>query len=233
MTTVEFSNEFDLLYNNITSNSAPGINEYEKSLFLTQAQEQFVVSLYTGAHGESFESTESLRRSLNNLVKVNQAEKITSTVLPISDNSIFYKYADDVWYRVYEEVIFSDGSLSCLNGKRGKVVPITHDEYHTISENPFRGAGKRKVLRIDSGKETSGLVDSGIVEIISKYNIGKYVVRYLTKPTPIILEDLTNYGVSIDGVQVITECKLNSLVHRSILMLAVNLAKEAWVSASQ
>ena len=38
MTTQEFSNEFDILYNNIMSNSAPGLNEYEKSIFLTQAQ---------------------------------------------------------------------------------------------------------------------------------------------------------------------------------------------------
>lgn len=33
----EFSNEFDVLYNSITSNQAPGIDEYEKSVFLTEA----------------------------------------------------------------------------------------------------------------------------------------------------------------------------------------------------
>ena len=38
----EFSAEFDILYNNITSNIAPGLTEYEKSVFLTQAQEQLV-----------------------------------------------------------------------------------------------------------------------------------------------------------------------------------------------
>ena len=37
MTTPEFSNEFDVLYNNIMSNAAPGLNEYEKSVFLTKA----------------------------------------------------------------------------------------------------------------------------------------------------------------------------------------------------
>ena len=35
MTITEFSNQFDVLYNNITSNQAPGLNEYEKSVFLT------------------------------------------------------------------------------------------------------------------------------------------------------------------------------------------------------
>jgi predicted metal-dependent hydrolase len=42
MTNPELSNEFDVLYNNITSNQAPGLSELEKSVFLTQAQEVLV-----------------------------------------------------------------------------------------------------------------------------------------------------------------------------------------------
>ena len=38
----EFSTEFDVLFNNITSNQAPGLNEYEKSVFLTKAQSQLI-----------------------------------------------------------------------------------------------------------------------------------------------------------------------------------------------
>ena len=40
----EWSLEFDLLYNNIASDKAPGLNEYEKSVFLTRAQETIVVA---------------------------------------------------------------------------------------------------------------------------------------------------------------------------------------------
>lgn len=46
MTCEEFSNEFDVLYNNITSNQAPGINEYEKSVFLTKAQDEIIKSYF-------------------------------------------------------------------------------------------------------------------------------------------------------------------------------------------
>lgn len=42
MTSLEFSNEFEVLYNNIMSNQAPGIDEYEKSVFLTKAQLELV-----------------------------------------------------------------------------------------------------------------------------------------------------------------------------------------------
>ena len=68
MTTQEFSLEFDLLYNNISSNQAPGLTEYEKSTFLTQAQEEIVIGLYEGKYGESFEGTEEMRTYLNPLI---------------------------------------------------------------------------------------------------------------------------------------------------------------------
>ena len=42
MTLPEFSNQFDVLYNNISSNQAPGLDEYEKSLFLTKAQSDLI-----------------------------------------------------------------------------------------------------------------------------------------------------------------------------------------------
>ena len=68
MTTQEFSPEFDLLYNNISSNQAPGLTEYEKSIFLTQAQEEIAIGLYEGKYGESFEGTEEMRTYLNPLI---------------------------------------------------------------------------------------------------------------------------------------------------------------------
>ena len=47
MTAQEFSDQFDVLYNNITSNQAPGVNEYEKSIFLTKAQEEIIKNYFS------------------------------------------------------------------------------------------------------------------------------------------------------------------------------------------
>ena len=77
MTNEEFSNEFDTLVSSNSRITSFGIasdilsfDEYEKSIFLTEAQESIVVSLYDGTFtGESFEKTEKLRRFLNELVK--------------------------------------------------------------------------------------------------------------------------------------------------------------------
>lgn len=46
MTSLEFINEFDVLYNNITSNQAPGLDDYEKSVFLTKAQDEIIKSYF-------------------------------------------------------------------------------------------------------------------------------------------------------------------------------------------
>jgi hypothetical protein len=46
MTNSEFSNEFDVLYNNATSGQAPGLDEYEKSVFLTKAQDEIVKAYF-------------------------------------------------------------------------------------------------------------------------------------------------------------------------------------------
>lgn len=221
MTTEEFSNEFDTLINSYATSESFGnsqnplnFDEYEKSVFLTKAQEELVIHYYTGkATGDSFEDTEQMRRYLSELVKTDElVTKIDAK--GISDNSVFFKLPNDVWFITYESVTLEDES-KCLNGKNIQVVPVTQDEYHKIKDNPFRQANSRRALRLDN--------ENNLVEIISPYNIAKYIVRYVAKPTPIILVDLPD-ELSINNENKITECKLNPVTHRTILEVAVKLA---------
>lgn len=115
---------------------------------------------------------------------------------------------------VYEEAKLDDEGAGCSNGEIISVTPVVYDNYHRIKRNPFRNPNKRRALRIDAG--------SDIVEIISTYHIGRYSIRYLAKPTPIVLIDTNE--VTVDGVNTITECELDSVVHRYILERAVQLA---------
>lgn len=43
----EFNDQFDLLYNNIISDAAPGLNLYEKSMLLTKAQTLLVLDYFS------------------------------------------------------------------------------------------------------------------------------------------------------------------------------------------
>lgn len=62
MTNEEFINEFDVLYNSITSNQAPGLNEYEKSVFLTKAQDEIVKSYFNPRNNKTQEGFDSNER---------------------------------------------------------------------------------------------------------------------------------------------------------------------------
>lgn len=227
MTNKEFLNEFDLLYNNILSNAAPGLNEYEISLFLTQGQELLVKEFYTGKNvfRESFERNEEVTRSLSSLVRTEvltdqyNPEYIKDEKYPATASSYFYQIPHDVWYIVREAVKLSDDVL-CHYGQYVDVVPVTHDKYSRIMKNPFRKENSSRVLRLS--------LDDDIVELISEYDIESYLIRYIKQPDPIILTDLTSLGETINGISEETECKLHPLVHRNILDKAVNIAIAAY-----
>ena len=53
---------------------------------------------------------------------------------------------------------------------------------------------------------------------------GEYIVRYLKKLNPIILVDLDDSNVSIDGKTKKKDCELNSILHEYILERAVDMA---------
>lgn len=226
MTTEEFSDEFDTLLNSYSNIEAFGktpstveFDEYEKSVFLTNAQEELVIGMYNGKNpfGDSFERTEEIRRYLSGLIKTytytTADKKVGYTGL--SKSSVFFELPDDLWFITYEAVDLKDDGLGCMSGEDSSVIPITQDEYHRIKRNPFRGTNKRKALRLD--------LSDGIVEIISKYNVEGYLVRYLSRPAPIILTNLTD-NLSINKISVKTECELSPVIHRAILERAVKLA---------
>ena len=226
MTTLEFSNEFDVLINAYANEGAFGDNydknnlafdEYEKSTFFTKAQEEIIIDLYNGKNtfGDSFEKTEEVRRYLSSLIKTYTISVKETTYRGLSKHSVFFKLPKDLWFITYEAVDLKDDELGCRSGENISVVPITQDEYHRVGKNPFRGANERRALRLD--------LDNQVVEIISKYNVESYLVRYLSRPAPIILTNLTD-GLSINGISVKTECGLNPVIHRAILERAVKLA---------
>jgi hypothetical protein len=72
-----------------------------------------------------------------------------------------------------------------------------------------------------------------MIELVSKYPITSYTVRYLSKPTPIILIDLLDDNLSIENITAPTECKLDKSLHRSILSSAVSIALSSKLKKSK
>ena len=246
MTVQEFSNEFDLLYDN-ASKSAPGLDLYEKSVFLTQAQETIVKEAYSGmtTSGVPFEGSEKRRRQLSELVrdyKIDSQLNLTGTTAGygktdtgtpgydgsdrLVSSSQMFKLPADLMYILQETVTLSDPESTELNNKIIDVVPITHDEYNVKKNNPFQKPNKRKAWRLDLFMEGADMK----VEILAINLINQYHCRYVKVPTPIILtnfetdSDLSGLDLTIGGSNVAATSELNNEIHRDILNRAVELA---------
>lgn len=235
MTLEEFSNGFDTLVNSYKRFKdfdkkelldSIEFNEYEKSLYLTKTQEEYVLSLYNGKNptGASFESDEEARRHLSNLVREEVLEPIeTSNGMPlgVDSSSKFFTLPDDLWFITYESVLTD--RPECGGAYTMDVYPVRQDEYLKIRKNPFRGANGRRALRMDLSENN--------IEIICKSAVTSYYVRYFKKLTPIVLEDLPE-GTSINGVDKATECELHEALHYPILEMAVLQAMKAKLSSA-
>ena len=280
MTLDELELEFDIQYNNITSNQAPGLTPLEKSIFLTQAQEAVVKAYYGETNG--FEKTEEIAEYLRTLVRqitfdteqieftidgkkhtairyedgddndyrcwkdtdcyytqdkeviegsyvfeeskqvIATVDKVTNKGLRILDDGInksalFCDIPEDLMFITYESANLESG---CNSIESALVVPVKQDEFFRIYNNPFRGPSKTRVLR---------LLKNDKIELVYKYPINQYLLRYIAEPEPIVLKDAASEGVSpYNGYPDGNTCKLPASVHRTIVAQAVALAKAAW-----
>ena len=189
MNNQEFSDNFDSLIRSYAIPQVDGIghdiwgfDEYEKSMFLTQAQEQYVISLYNGKNsgGDKFEGTEEMRRYLHNLVGEYYTDspvdaEVTKNYLDnpyygmtrhnASFKSTLFTLPNDLWFITYESVQTKPDATKkdrCNSGSGiiQDVVPVTQDEFHRIKRNPFRGPSYRRALRLD-------LSDPGTVQVMN------------------------------------------------------------------
>ena len=218
-TSEEWSVNFDILYNNISSNQAPGLTEYEKSVFLTQAQEAVILDLYKGTSGDAFETTEEVTRYLSSLVKINYPDDDDVKVLQVTKEGInmsAYILPDDVWFITYQSGSIKVGE-DMKDTRDVIIVPSRQDSLYKDLNNPFKGPNKNKVLAIS---------EEGSIILYSKYPINTFYIKYLKRPNPIVLEkseleisDVSDFNVEIP-----------ESLHNQVLYKAVQLAKAVWQS---
>lgn len=238
MTTNEFSLEFDILYDSISSMDAPGLDEYEKSVFLTQAQLQLIKEyndppvmksrFRTTVQGKSgFEGSDKRRADFSNIIKPYQTAptKITNGLF---ENSYLATLPTDVFLIKYEAGIINK-TATCPQ-REVEIIPIKYDELHDRRRNPFKRTDKNNGFRLDvSFNEVKS------VELVLDEAVDYYRIRYVKYPNPIILADLggiSTLPLTIDGRQTITECELDVELHREILDRAVQLAMLAYKQES-
>lgn len=154
MTNLEFSNEFDILYNNIMSNQAPGLNEYEKSVFLTKAQDEIIKNYFNpkgNKYQEGFDGSAKRQVDFSSLMKTIEISptEFISSVHSYATGTYFY-FPEDLFLPINEFVeVYRNNKYMMLI-----VVPITHAEYMIAMSKPYKRPIKSQAWRlIISGKD--------------------------------------------------------------------------------
>lgn len=226
MNVQELSNLFDTLLqpyitkDNFGKQNTLAFDEYEKSIFLTKAQEQIVLELY-----QELEQSEEVRKYLSNLIKTDNyapVEEPDETLINNNFKSYKVEINNDILFMIYEQCTLSDEN-NCINNKIVSVVPTIHDDLDKVLKNPFKSPNSRKVIRLDFDNK---------IELISKYNITNYKVRYLKKPNPIILVALEDNLSINNGDTKVSNGETNPILHERIVQRAVQLAVQSKVKSN-
>ena len=252
MTANEFSQEFDILYNNIASNQAPGLTEYEKSVFLTKAQDEIIKNYFTdkpngNKYQEGIEDSAKRYSDFSCLITVKSIQaQAHSDETSIDARGQICTLPEDLMISLNER--FKVGETEY------QVIPLTLAEYQKLMSRPSGDPLKRQVWKL-MGNSATG---NGSIEIIPHWrdvsytltkeeeeaqnttNINtpttyKLVIRYVRRPYPIILEDLSLQGLTINGKSntynngIGEACELAKELHPEILQRAVELAKVFYV----
>lgn len=168
MTTVEMSNEYDVLYNNITSGQAPGLNEYEKSVFLTKAQNMLVSEQFnerTDAVGGGFDGSQKRQYDFSSLIRTESLFPVNSYNDRIKDSekldrrSIVYLFPQDYFLAV-NELLYDDKYQYV-------VTPLNYAEYQRLMVKPYNFPVKRGAWRIITGRKNcnvfTAIADTNLV----------------------------------------------------------------------
>lgn len=250
MTYKEFSQNFDVLYTNSTSGLAPGLTEYEKSIFLTKAQNEIVKNHFNANSNDKKEGYgDTSKRDIdfscitsfyryrgsfdeigNNIIEdeatfaVNKSIAISlpSDMIAIINEDFYISSADEVTYET--------------DLQHFAVIPIKPEVYSILMAKPWQGPKKRQVWRM---LHNTGIADN-TAELIFSYPLYKklaadfgtdigyvYTVRYIQFPPPIITINL-NTGFSIQGRTSATTSILPKELHEEIVQRAVEIAKNLW-----
>ena len=230
MTTQEFSTEFDVLYNNIASNGAPGINEYEKSVFLTKAQNELIKAYFLKVSNKlqsGYDDNALQQTNFSNLIvlKTYQNNDLEEAKYSSIANSKSVVMPKNSLFILNEQLLVTDTNNK---NKTLIVVPINGDAYSRLLSKPFKRPLKNQAWRLDVNMESTE--DEQYADLIptAGTTIKGYQIRYVKKPTPIILTKLED-GITIDGEYEEMTCKLNPILHPEVLQRAIELAKASYI----
>jgi len=222
LSAADMKEEFLISYDRVANLGAPGYEDEEISLFLSQAQDRLLKTRLNpkgNKYRESLDQTEKRKKDFSELLRdaVDSGGNLTTAVSANQNGTLpngkFFDLPEDflfAWSERVETDIQCDGK-----NKEIDVKPVTHDQFNANKDNPWKKPYDDLAWRMDFSQETVGASGTKRHEIITdgSYQVTKYLLRYVKVPREIVIA--TNIS-----------CELNAEVHREIVDLAVEIALE-------
>lgn len=254
MTRQEFSDTFTTMLNSYNTQAQFGeqaskreivLDEYEKSVLLTQAQDIIVKSYFDGTlnqQGQGFDDSTRRQIDFSSLIKVEELSPFTGTTASkFDERGVLFSIPNKVLYILNEQLLVKtataaeDNKVTAESTKVYVIVPINFKEYDREMSKPYAQPLKKQAWRLfqDEGNSSNYNMVTELIHKADIVQVGNYTakgdvkfvykLRYIRRPQPIILEDLPN-GLSIDEKSDASDCELNPIIHMDILNKAVELA---------
>jgi len=161
MDTRQFSTEFDVLFNSITSNQGPSFNGYEKSVFLTKAEIQLVQERLNPRLDQAesgFDGSPRRQVDFSSIIEWTTLERITENISKFDPRSILYAMPSNVLFPLDEELSLTDYSTTSYSSANEDtyytVVPIAYNEYSRLMSKPYKFPPKEQAWRLMTKKHT-------------------------------------------------------------------------------
>lgn len=211
MTLEEFSTEFDVLYNSITSNAAPGFNDYEKSVLLTLAQEELIKSYFVANNnttGVGLDGSQKRHYDFSTLIKVKTLNNIINSIWTTRvDVPVLNKDADNI-FLVPNDVFLVLNEYLTVKNNSYTVFPISYDTYNLLMSKPFPYPNKRQAWRLDSSIDGE-IAATKIVHVSDDKDISSKNITFESiyhKPLNIEI-NIENGDITLNNYVVVSESK--------------------------
>ena len=151
-TVKEWSDAFDVLYNQVMNNASAALDEYDKSIFLTKSQEEIVKDYFNpkgNKYQEGFDSNAKRQADFAALLKV-ATLTISNSYAKFDSRSVAYQFPTDFFIAVNEQYqVTSEGMTYPYT-----IVPLNYVEYNRVMKKPYKYPPKGQVWRLITGEVT-------------------------------------------------------------------------------
>lgn len=205
MTLQEFSDEMDVIYENINKGGAVGLDDYEKSVILTMAAEKLGIELIKADLA-----------SVPQLVTNYAAAAATSAAL-MDSRAVVFALPDNYVSILNESV--NDATTTFV------VLPLMPIEYQRLMSKPYKYPTKRSSWRLVNAAASASEQNVEIIGPNGK-TLTNYKATITILPTPIIVGDSAlPDGLTVRGLSGPSETNLSTALHPTITEYATTLAE--------